>query len=61
MLVLEAFAKIPTATLQKLLADTAALDKVLEYHVLSAHLSMRDLMAVEKAQTLQGALGSRFV
>lgn len=50
----EAFAKIPTATLQKLLADTAALDKVLEYHVLSGHFSMRDLMAVEKAQTLEG-------
>jgi len=50
----EAFAKIPTATLQKLLADTAALDKVLEYHVLAGHFDMRDLMAVQKAQTLEG-------
>merc|ERR1711907_252636 len=50
----KAFAKIPTATLRKLLADTAALDKVLEYHVLSGHFSMRDLMAVKKAQTLEG-------
>jgi len=51
----EAFAKIPTATLQKLLADTAALDKVLEYHVLPGHFTMRDLMSVQKAQTLEGA------
>lgn len=51
----EAFAKIPKATLQKLLADTAALDKVLEYHVLPGHFTMRDLMSVEKAKTLEGA------
>jgi len=50
----EAFAKIPARSLQKLLADTAALDKVLEYHVLSGHFNMRDLMVVKKASTLEG-------
>ena len=42
--------------LQKLLADTPALDKVLEYHVLPGHFTMRDLMSVQKAQTLEGSL-----
>ena len=50
----QAFAKIPARSLQKLLADTAALDKVLEYHVLSGHFNMRDLMVVKKASTLEG-------
>jgi len=50
----EAFAKIPAADLQKLLANPKELDAVLEYHVLSGKFSMRDLMAVRSAKTLEG-------
>jgi len=50
----EAFAKIPAADLQKLLANTKELDAVLEYHVLSGKFDMRDLMAVRSAKTLEG-------
>merc|ERR1711865_755449 len=50
----EAFAKIPAADLQKLLANTKELDAVLEYHVLSGKFTMRDLMAVKSAKTLEG-------
>jgi len=50
----EAFAKIPAADLQKLLANQKALDSVLEYHVLAGQFTMRDLMAVKSAATLEG-------
>merc|ERR1712166_805434 len=50
----DAFGKIPAAALQKLLANPTELDKVLEYHVLAAKFSMRDLMAVLSVQTLEG-------
>merc|ERR1712232_1053213 len=50
----EAFSKIETKALNALLANKAALDKVLEYHVLAANFSMRELMAVKIAKTLEG-------
>jgi len=50
----DAFGKIPAADLQKLLANPTELDKVLEYHVLSGMFSMRDLMSVRSAKTLEG-------
>jgi len=50
----EAFAKIPAADLQKLLANPTELDSVLEYHVLAGQFTMRDLMAVKTAKTLEG-------
>jgi len=50
----EAFAKIPAADLQKLLANTKELDAVLESHVLAGKFDMRDLMAVRSAKTLEG-------
>merc|ERR1719162_816378 len=50
----EAFAKIPAADLQKLLANTKELDAVLEYHVLAGKFTMRDLMSVRTAKTLEG-------
>lgn len=50
----EAFAKIPSKDLQKLLANQKELDSVLEYHVLAGHFSMRDLMSVRSAKTLEG-------
>lgn len=50
----EAFAKVPAADLQRLLANTEELDAVLEYHVLAGKFDMRDLMAVRSAKTLEG-------
>merc|ERR1719345_242345 len=50
----EAFAKLETKALNALLANKAELDKVLEYHVLAANLSMRELMAVKIAKTIEG-------
>jgi len=50
----DAFAKIPAADLQKLLANPTELDKLLEYHVLAGKFSMRDLMSVLSAKTLEG-------
>jgi len=50
----DAFLKIPAADLQKLLANPTELDKLLEYHVLAGKFSMRDLMSVLSAKTLEG-------
>merc|ERR1719443_1602035 len=50
----KAFAKIPAADLQKLLADPKELDAVHEYHVLAGKFGMRDLMSVRRAKTLEG-------
>jgi len=51
----EAFAKIPAADLQKLLANIKELDTVLEYHVLSGTFKMQELMAAKSIATLEGA------
>merc|ERR1712232_451266 len=50
----EAFAKIPAADLKKLLNDRRERDSVLEYHVLAGSFTMRDLMSVRSAKTLEG-------
>merc|ERR1711865_1255026 len=50
----EAFAKIPAADLQKLLANPKELDAVLEYHVVAGKFTIRDLMAVKRLKTLEG-------
>merc|ERR1719326_1659934 len=50
----DAFAKLDDKALQALLADKAELDKVLEYHVLAAKFTMRELMTVKLAKTLEG-------
>ena len=49
----EAFAKIPKATLDSLLADKAALTKVLTYHVVPGKVMAKDV-AAGKVKTLQG-------
>lgn len=50
----EAFAKIPKATLDGLLADKAALSKVLTYHVVSGKVMAKDVKA-GKVKTVQGS------
>lgn len=49
----EAFAKVPKATLDGLLADKTALTKVLTYHVVPGKVMAKDVMA-GKVKTVQG-------
>lgn len=50
----EAFAKVPKETLRKLLADKAALTKVLTYHVVPGKVMAKDVVALSSAPTVQG-------
>jgi uncharacterized surface protein with fasciclin (FAS1) repeats len=50
----EAFAKVPKATLDALLADKAKLQAVLKYHVLTSSWSSADVKLVKSAGTAQG-------
>merc|ERR1711907_590392 len=50
----EAFAKIPKADLDKLLANKTALDKVLKYHVVGGQQSSSTLLADKTVKTLEG-------
>mgnify|MGYP001043410550 CR=1 FL=1 len=52
----EAFAKIPEADLQALLADQEALTAVLTYHVVPGKVMAADVMGLEEAATVQGAM-----
>jgi uncharacterized surface protein with fasciclin (FAS1) repeats len=49
-----AFAKIPPATLNKVLASKAELTKILTYHVASGRLSPADLSTGKPVKTLEG-------
>ncbi|MCW8948341.1 MAG: fasciclin domain-containing protein [Sedimenticola sp.] len=50
----EAFAKIPAETLNALLADKAALTKVLTYHVVAGKVMASDVVQLASAETVQG-------
>lgn len=50
-----AFAKIPKDQLAALLADKAALTKVLTYHVVSGNVLAADVVKLTKATTVQGS------
>lgn len=50
----EAFAKIPKAELDALLADKAALTKVLTYHVVAGKVTAADVAMLETAETVEG-------
>ena len=50
----EAFAKIPKATLDKLLADKTKLKSVLLYHVVSGKVTAAQVMGMKSAKTLNG-------
>ncbi|MBI5812203.1 fasciclin domain-containing protein [Allomeiothermus silvanus] len=49
-----AFAKIPKADLDKLLADKAALTKVLTYHVVAGRVPSSEVVKLKEAKTVQG-------
>ena len=50
-----AFAKIPKADLDKLLADKVALTKVLTYHVVAGKVTAAQVMKLKMAKTVQGS------
>jgi uncharacterized surface protein with fasciclin (FAS1) repeats len=50
----EAFARIPEAQLQALLADPAALTAVLTYHVVPGRVSAADVVTLTSAATVNG-------
>lgn len=50
-----AFAKIPAATLNKVLADKAELTKILTYHVASGRRTPAQLATGEQIKTLEGS------
>ncbi len=49
-----AFAKVPTDTLNALLADKAALANVLTYHVVAGNVMTADVVKLTSAVTVQG-------
>ena len=51
----EAFAKVPKATLDALLADKAKLTQVLTYHVVPGKVMAADVVKVKEAKTVQGS------
>ena len=51
----EAFAKIPKATLDGLLADKAALTKILTYHVVAGKVMASEVVAMHSAKTVEGS------
>jgi len=51
----EAFAKIPAADLEALLADPAKLASILKYHVVEGTVTSGDVVRLNSASTLNGA------
>jgi uncharacterized surface protein with fasciclin (FAS1) repeats len=51
----EAFAKIPEADLNALLADKEALTAVLTYHVVAGEVMASDVVNLSEAETMQGS------
>jgi uncharacterized surface protein with fasciclin (FAS1) repeats len=52
----EAFAKIPKADLDALIADKAKLTKVLTYHVVAGRVMASDVVKLKDAKTVEGQL-----
>jgi uncharacterized surface protein with fasciclin (FAS1) repeats len=50
----DAFAKLPTGTVESLLADPAKLTDVLTYHVVPGRVTAADAAALSAAPTVQG-------
>ena len=52
----EAFAKIPKAALDALIADKAKLAKVLTYHVVAGKVTAAEVAKLKQAKTVEGAM-----
>lgn len=50
----EAFAKLPKGTIEALLKDKDALKKILLYHVVSGKVTSKQVVKLNKAETLSG-------
>ena len=50
----EAFAKLPKGTIEALLKDKEALKKILLYHVVSGQVTSKEVVSLNKAETLSG-------
>lgn len=50
----EAFAQLPPATLESLLADVESLTKVLTYHVVSGQVTAADIITLDTITTMNG-------
>lgn len=51
----EAFAKLPTGTVDALLKDIPQLTKILTYHVVAGKVSAADVMKLKSAKTVEGS------
>jgi len=51
----EAFAKIPKATLDSVLADKAKLTSILTYHVVAGKVMSKDVATMTEAKTVEGS------
>ncbi len=51
----EAFAKIPKATLDSVLADKTKLSKILTYHVVAGKVMAKDVATKSEATTVEGS------
>jgi uncharacterized surface protein with fasciclin (FAS1) repeats len=52
----EAFAKLPSGTLDSLLQDIPKLKKILMYHVANGDVRSDDLIQIDHAETLEGSI-----
>lgn len=50
----EAFAQLPTGTIEKLLGDIPQLTKILNYHVLEGKVMSKDVVNLDKVTTIEG-------
>jgi uncharacterized surface protein with fasciclin (FAS1) repeats len=51
----EAFAKLPSGTVESLLADIPKLTKILTYHVVSGKVMAADVVKLSSAKTVEGS------
>jgi uncharacterized surface protein with fasciclin (FAS1) repeats len=51
----DAFAKLPSGTVESLLQDILTLRKILEYHVVSGKVTAADVTKLDKATTVEGS------
>ena len=51
----DAFAKLPSGTVESLLQDILTLRKILEYHVVSGKVMAADVVKLDKATTVEGS------
>jgi uncharacterized surface protein with fasciclin (FAS1) repeats len=51
----EAFEKLPTGTIEKLLSDIPQLTKILTYHIVAGKVMSEDVVKLDKTTTFEGS------